>query len=94
MDQERYTEAIAFFESAGRARPDRGSNQRGIAEVWLRQGRKLSVALDHARQAVQIDRSTTGMNKEVLDKRLGEDLAVLAWAIATNSGDAHEVELC
>ena len=37
MEQERFTESIAFFESAGRAWPDRGSNHRGIAEVWLRQ---------------------------------------------------------
>lgn len=92
MDQERFTESIAFFESAGRAWPDRGSNHRGIAEVWLRQGREFSEALDHARQAVEIDRSATGMKKEALDQRLGEDLAVLAWAVAANSGGAHEVE--
>ena len=92
MDQERFTESIAFFESAGRAWPDRGANLRGIAEVWLRQERELSEALDHARQAVEIDRSATGMKKEALDTRLGEDLAILAWAVAANSGDAHEVE--
>jgi tetratricopeptide (TPR) repeat protein len=92
MDQERYTEAIAFFETAGRAWPDRGSNQRGIAEVWLRQGREFPEALHCARQAVQIDRAAAGMPKETLDKRLGEDLAVMAWAIAANSGEAHEVE--
>jgi tetratricopeptide (TPR) repeat protein len=92
MDQERYPESIAFFENAGRAWPDRGSNQRGIAEVWLRQRRELSEALDHARRAVEIDRAATGMKKEALDQRLGEDLAVLAWAVAANSGDAHEVE--
>jgi len=92
MDQERYPESIAFFENAGRAWPDRGSNQRGIAEVWLRQGRELSEALDHARRAVEIDRAATGMKKEALDQRLGEDLAVLAWAVAANSGDAQEVE--
>jgi tetratricopeptide (TPR) repeat protein len=91
MDQERFTEAITFFESAGRAWPDRGSNQRGIAEVWLRQGRELSEAMDHARRAVEIDRAATGMKKEALDLRLAEDLAVLAWAVA-NSGGAEEVE--
>jgi tetratricopeptide (TPR) repeat protein len=92
MDQERYAESIAFFENAGRAWPGRGSNQRGIAEVWLRQGRELPEALNHARQAVEIDRSATGLKKELLDQRLGEDLAVLAWAVAANSGGAHEVE--
>lgn len=92
MDQERFTEAIAFYENAGRAWPDRGSNQSGIAEVWLRQERELPESLDHARQAVEIDRRATGMKKEALDSRLGEDLAVLAWAVAANSGDAREVE--
>jgi tetratricopeptide (TPR) repeat protein len=92
MDQERFTEAIAFFENAGQAWPDRGSNHRGIAEVWLRQGRECSEALVHARQAVEIDRAATGMKKEALDLRLGEDLALLAWAVAANSGDADEVD--
>ncbi len=92
MDQERFPESIAFFENAGRAWPDRGANHRGIAEVWLRQGREFSEALDHARQAVEIDRHATGMKKEALDSRLGEDLAVLAWAVAANSGEAREVE--
>ena len=41
MDQERYAEAIEFFENASRAWPDRGSSRRGIAEVWLRQGREF-----------------------------------------------------
>jgi tetratricopeptide (TPR) repeat protein len=61
MDQQRYPEAIAFFESAGRAWPERGANHRGIAEVWLRQRRELSAALDHAQQAVEIDRGATGL---------------------------------
>src|SRR3989442_7735175 len=92
MDQERFPESIAFFENAGRAWPDRGANHRCIAEVWLRQGREFSEALDHARQAVEIDRHATRMKKEALDSRLGEDLAVLAWAVAANSGEAREVE--
>jgi len=92
MDQGRFTESIAFFENAGRAWPGRGSNLRGIAEVWLRQGRESSEALENSRRAVEIDRAATGLTKELLDQRLGEDLAVLAWAIAANSGDAREVE--
>src|SRR5207245_8153629 len=91
MDQERFPEAIAALENAGRAWPDRGANHRGIAEVWLRQGRESSQALEHARQAVEIDRRATGMEKQELDSRLGEDLAVLAWAVAANSGDIREV---
>jgi tetratricopeptide (TPR) repeat protein len=85
MDQGRYLEAIAFFENAGSVWPDRGSNHRGIAEVWLRQGREFSEALGHARQAVDIDRAASGMKKEALDTRLGEDLATLAWALAANA---------
>ncbi len=92
MDQERFTESIALFENAGRAWPDRGTNHRGIAEVWLRQGRELPEALDHARRAVEIDRHATGLKKEALDSRLGEDLAVLAWAVAANSSNIDEVE--
>jgi tetratricopeptide (TPR) repeat protein len=92
MDKERFAEAIAFFENAGSAWPDRGSNHRGIAEVWLRQRREFPEAFEHARQAVEIDRHATGMKKEALDTRLGEDLATLAWAVADNSGDVSEVE--
>lgn len=92
MDQERFPEAIAFYENAGRTWPDRGANLRGIAEVWLHQGRELPEALDHAQQAVEIDRKATGMKKEALDSRLGEDLGVLAWALAANGKPAQEVD--
>ena len=92
LDQKRFPEAIAFYENAGRAWPDRGSSLCGIAETWLRQGREFPEALQCARQAVEIDQRATGMPKEALDKRLGEDFAVLAWAIAANSGDAREAE--
>lgn len=92
LQQGRYPEAIAFFENAGRAWPARGANQRGVAEVWLRQKRELQLGLDHARRAVEIDRRATGLTKEAIDSRLGEDLAVLAWAVAENSGSLSEVE--
>ena len=85
MDAGRYPEAIAFFENSSTAWPDRGSSHRGIAEVWLRQGRELAEALAQARQAVDIDRAASGMKKEALDSRLGEDLATLAWAVAANA---------
>lgn len=98
MDQSRYPEAIAFFENAASAWPGRGSSHAGIAEVWLRQGREFPEALQQARQAVEIDRAASGMKKEALDSRLGEDLAILAWAVAANStltansGAATEVD--
>jgi len=93
MDQERFEESIECFRNAGRTWPGRGSNLRGVAEVWLRQGRHLPEALESARQAVEIDRHAEGMVKEALDQRVGEDLAVLAWAVAANSGAHSEVKL-
>lgn len=92
MDQERFPEAIAFYENAGRAWPDRGASCRGIAEVWLYQGREFLEALEQAQRAVDIDRKATGMKKEALDSRLGEDLGVLAWALAANAKPVQEVE--
>lgn len=92
MDQGRYTEAITFYENAGQVWPDRGASLRGIAEVWLSQGREPHEALECARQAVGIDRQATGMPKEVLAHRLGEDLAVLGWALAVNGRDPCEAE--
>ena len=92
MDQERFEESIECFRDAGRAWPGRGSNLRGVAEVWLRRGHRLLEALESARQAVEIDRRAEGMVQEALDQRLGEDLALLAWALAANSGHPSEVE--
>jgi tetratricopeptide (TPR) repeat protein len=93
MDQGRFEESVECFRKAGQAWPGRGSNLCGVAEVWLRQGRYISEALDSARQAVEIDRHAEGMVKEALDQRLGEDLALLAWAVAANAGTLSEVEL-
>jgi tetratricopeptide (TPR) repeat protein len=92
MDLERYAEAIEFYENASRAWPDRGSCHRGIAEVYLRQGREFQEALKRAQQAVAIDKRATGMSKEALQHRLGEDLAVLAWALSVNGAGIGTVE--
>jgi len=92
MDQERFAEAVEFYQLAHRAWSDRGASLRGIAEVWLRQGRELPEALKQAQQAVAIDKRATGLPKEALEHRLGEDLAVLAWALAANSAGVGTVE--
>jgi tetratricopeptide (TPR) repeat protein len=92
MDQERYTEAIEFYEIASREWPGHGASRRGIAEVWLRQGRELSEALKQAQEAVAIDKRATGLSKELLAQRLGEDLAVLAWALSVNSAGIETVK--
>jgi len=92
MDQERYTEAVEFYENASRAWPDRGASHRGIAEVWLRQGRESQEALKRAQLAAAIDKRATGLTKELLQHRLGEDLAVLAWALSANGAGIGTVE--
>lgn len=95
MDEERYAEAIEFYENASREWPDRGASRRGIAEVWLRQGRELPTALKEAQQAVAIDKRVTAPSQEaktLLRHRLGEDLAVLGWALAANAAGIGTVE--
>lgn len=66
MDQQRFPEAIEFYQLAHRAWSDRGASLRGIAEVWLRQGREFSEALKQAQQAVTIDKRSGGLPKEAL----------------------------
>lgn len=97
MNQQRFSDAIAFYEDSARITPDRGACQSGIAEVWLRQGKELPTALECARRGVEIDRrakemSGTPEKKEVTKLQVGEDLAVLAWAAASNEGRIDEVD--
>jgi len=92
MDLKRYPEAIACFEDSIRVWLDRGTGHREIAEVWLRQGRNLPEALARARRAVEIDRASPALSAETHDLRVGEDLALLAWAEAANSSDAQRVD--
>jgi tetratricopeptide (TPR) repeat protein len=91
-DMERYPEAIQCFEDSIRAWPDRGVGHREIAEAWLRQGRELPEALARARRAVEIDRASPALSAETHDLRVGEDLALLAWAEASNSCDVQQVD--
>jgi tetratricopeptide (TPR) repeat protein len=92
MDMERYPEAIAAFEEALRMWPDRGTGHREVAEVWLRQRRELPEALQRARRALEIDRTSQAPSAETHNLRIAEDASLLAWAIAANSGDVQEVE--
>jgi tetratricopeptide (TPR) repeat protein len=85
----RYDEARqAFGESLQRA-PQRGSSDRGIAETWLRQGEKYSDALRHAKAAVQKQRAMA--DAPAANLNLGEDLALLAWAVAMAEPDDARV---
>jgi len=92
MDMERYPEALSCFEDSIRVWLDRGTGHREIAEVWLRQGRNLPEALARARRAVEIDRASPALSPETHNYRVGEDLALLAWAEAANSADAPRVD--
>lgn len=64
MDQERFPEAIEFYQLAHRAWSDRGASLRGIAEVWLRQGREFPEALKQAQLAVAIDKSAGAFRRK------------------------------
>jgi len=88
LDQQRFREALSFKELAVQICPERGSNLRGVAEVWLFQGLETAKALSYAKQAVDIDRNERSASRDVSDMRLGEDLVVLAWAMALDSGYA------
>ena len=91
-DMERYPEALSCFEDSIRVWLDRGTGHREIAEVRLRQGRNLPEALTRARRAVEIDRASPALSAETHDYRVGEDLALLAWAEAANSSNIERVD--
>jgi tetratricopeptide (TPR) repeat protein len=92
MDMKRYPEALACFEEAIRIWPERGSGHSKIAELWLRQGRDPVAALHRAQRALEVDRAASGLSSEIRNLRIGEDSALLAWALAANSGSAQQVE--
>lgn len=90
LEQQRYAEAIAYFESCIRIWPDRGCGHRAVAEAMLRQG-KAADAVVRARRAAAIDRHAQALTDEIHNLNLAEALATLAWAVAADSGDAPEV---
>lgn len=92
LEQRRYPEAIASFESSVADWPQRGGGHRGIAEALLRQGVQPDEALRQAQQATEIDQGNTSFSAEVRDLNVGSSLATLAWAEAVNAGGAAEVE--
>jgi tetratricopeptide (TPR) repeat protein len=100
LEQQRYNEAIACFESGIPYWPQRGGCHRGIAATFLRQGGRTAEALGRARLAVEMDEAHKTVAPGVHDLDLGEahawdlghSLATMAWAEALNSGDAAAVE--
>lgn len=92
LEQQRFDEAISFFEDSIRAFPDRGGAHRGIAEVRLRQGRELGEALNRAEKAVSMDQKVSGLDGEAGSINVAEDLGVLAWAVAEVTHNQADVE--
>jgi tetratricopeptide (TPR) repeat protein len=92
LEQGRYDEAIASWESSIAHAPGRGCCHRGIATAILRQGGPAVDAIRWARTAAQIDEKARRVPSEPLDLNLAEALATLAWATAAYSGDVEEVQ--
>ncbi len=89
--ENRDREAMQCFERSLASWPERGSTHRNIAEVWLRRGGNSSEALRWARLAVEKEKAGPGLTEESQRTNLGEEIATLAWAVATDSHDAGEV---
>jgi tetratricopeptide (TPR) repeat protein len=91
LSRHRYADAITAFEASLRDCPDHGSALRDIAEVWLRRG-KATEALKWAALAVDADRATRLLSRDVNEMNLADDLATLAWAAAAALKDGLQVE--
>jgi tetratricopeptide (TPR) repeat protein len=91
LGQCRYEEALEAFNASLRDCPDRRSVPRDIAEVWLRQN-NAEEALNWAVQAVDTDRAAGVASGEIHEMNLAEDLATLAWALASARKDRSQVE--
>jgi tetratricopeptide (TPR) repeat protein len=96
MAQERWDDAEAGFRQCVAEAPRRSGGHRALAEMLLRRGGDPASALESARQAVAADRGAaarrSALGKEDNAINLGESLAFLAWALAANRADRHEVE--
>jgi tetratricopeptide (TPR) repeat protein len=92
LDQGLYDDALRCFEASLIDWPGRGSSHRAIAEAMLRRGDDPAEALKWARMAVDEERISRDMPREIRDTNLGEDLATLAWAVAVASRDSAQVD--
>lgn len=93
LDQEKFKEAIAFFQQSISEFPDRGGSYRAMAEALLRESGNLPEALEQARRAVFLERKDSGLNTQVHNLNLSEALGVLAWAMAENGGEKDAAEI-
>lgn len=90
--QGRFEEAMESFRASLRYVADRPSTQRGIAETYLLCGTSPREAWKWATTAVEAERASKAVPTEASRLNLGEDLATLAWAVASISLDADEVD--
>jgi tetratricopeptide (TPR) repeat protein len=81
----RFAEAKRCFESSLRIWPGRGESHRELAEAWLHEGADIAQGLKWAKLAVEEDRAGPQPTTELYVTKLGEDLSVLAWAVALNT---------
>lgn len=89
--QGRYDDAIKALEVSLRERPNRGSAQRQLGEVYLRMG-KTAEALEWCQRAVETERAGPIESRELHEMHLAEELATLAWAVAVARSDQSQVE--
>jgi len=96
MAQQRWDEAEACFRECIAEAPQRSGGHRALAEMLLRRGGDSTATLEPAQSAVAADRGVTArrsaLGKEDNAINLSESLAILAWALAANQADRHEIE--
>ena len=97
LEMQRYEEAAECFQASLREWPGRGAPHRGLAEVCLRQRREFSEAARWAALAVDEERSRMSPSdsaevRNTYNINLAENLATLAWAVASESGNRAEVD--
>jgi tetratricopeptide (TPR) repeat protein len=88
LEKSQYDDATCCFEASLKNWPGQGSAHRELAEAWLRRGQRSAEALKWARLAVEADRKAPLDSEEVNNINLSEDLATLAWAVATASPES------
>jgi tetratricopeptide (TPR) repeat protein len=88
MDTGRNEEARRCFESARDLKPDRSVARQAMAELLLRQGTETERALELAGRALKVYRGSL-LERMTCPERLGETLAVHAWALALQGTTAE-----
>jgi tetratricopeptide (TPR) repeat protein len=91
MDTGRYEEAERCFESVRDLRPGRSVARRAMAELLLRQGKEPERALELAGRALAVYRGSL-LERLTCPERLGETLAVHAWALALHGSTSEAIE--